>query len=506
MTAKQLTDSILQMAIQGKLVPQDPNDEPASVLLERIREEKRRLVAEGKLKANDIVEKPIEEQDIPYMTPQGWEWIRLNFVSSIARGGSPRPIKEYITDAPNGVNWIKISDTEIGGKYIYKTKEKIKPEGVSRSRFVHKDDFLLTNSMSFGRPYILKTEGCIHDGWLVISLEKDSYDQDFMYYLLSSAFAKKSFSDKAAGAVVKNLNIDKVAESIFPLPPLSEQRRIVEKIEEYLPVIKEYGEAYDEASKMDAELPDKLKKSILQEAIMGKLGTQDPNDAPASCLLEDIRAEKQKLVKEGVLKKKDLIEIAVDEDEVPFSLPESWLYLRLGEVTYNHGQKKPDSDFSYIDIGSIDNKHQRLNDKENILSSKEAPSRARKIVRKGDIIYATVRPYLHNICIIDRIFSKEPIASTGFAVLSCIKGLYNKYLFYYLLSPIFDEYANDGDNAKGMAYPAINDAKLYKGVVPLPPLAEQHRIVQKIEELYAEIDKITINNIISNKTEETEKE
>ena len=507
MTAKQLTDSILQMAIQGKLVPQDPNDEPASVLLERIREKKRRLVAEGKLKANDIVEKPIEEQDIPYMTPQGWEWIRLNFVSSIARGGSPRPIKEYITDAPNGVNWIKISDTEKGGKYIYKTKEKIKPEGVSRSRFVHKDNFLLTNSMSFGRPYILKTEGCIHDGWLVISLEKDSYDQDFMYYLLSSAFAKKSFSDKAAGAVVKNLNIDKVAESIFPLPPLAEQRRIVERIEEYLPVIKEYGEAYDEAFKMDAELPDKLKKSILQEAIMGKLGTQDPSDAPASSLLEDIRAEKQKLVEEGVLKKKDLVETPVVDDEVPFNIPKTWGCFHLGEITYNHGQKKPDSDFSYIDIGSIDNKNQKLNEKENILSSNEAPSRARKIVKRGDIIYATVRPYLHNMCIIDRDFSKEPIVSTGFAVLSCIKGVYNKYLFYYLLSPVFDEYANDGDNAKGMAYPAINDKKLYNGVVPLPPLAEQHRIVQKIEELYAEIDNMTVeNNININEIEVTDNE
>lgn len=243
-------------------------------------------------------------------------------------------------------------------------------------------------------------------------------------------------------------------------------------------------------SELISNIPDRMKKSVLQEGITGKLVPQDPTDEPASVLLNRIREEKKRLVKEGKLKKKDLEEIPVEEDEVPFNIPETWGCLHLGEITYNHGQKKPDSDFSYIDIGSIDNKKQKLNEKENILSCNEAPSRARKIVKRGDIIYATVRPYLHNMCIIDRDFSKEPIASTGFAVLSCIKGVYNKYLFYYLLSPIFDEYANDGDNAKGMAYPAINDGKLYKGVVPLPPLAEQKRIVEKIEQLLHEIDKL----------------
>lgn len=231
-----------------------------------------------------------------------------------------------------------------------------------------------------------------------------------------------------------------------------------------------------------------LKNSILQEAIEGRLVPQDPNDEPASVLLERIRKEKKRLVKEGKLKKKDLEEVPVKEDEINFDLPKHWLVMRLGEMTYNHGQKTPLDDFSYIDIGSIDNKHQKLNEVENIIKAKDAPSRARKIVEKGDVVYATVRPYLHNLCIIDKDFSKEPIASTGFAVLACVDGLYNKFLFYYLLSPIFDSYANDGDNAKGMAYPAINDKKLYNGIIPLPPLAEQHRIVAKIEELLPEVE------------------
>lgn len=502
MTAKQLTNSILQMAIQGKLVPQDPNDEPASVLLERIREEKRRLVAEGKLKANDIIEKPIEEQDIPYMTPQGWEWIRLNFVSSIARGGSPRPIKEYITDAPNGVNWIKISDTEKGGKYIYKTKEKIKPEGVSRSRFVHKDNFLLTNSMSFGRPYILKTEGCIHDGWLVISLEKDSYDQDFMYYLLSSAFAKKSFSDKAAGAVVKNLNIDKVAESIFPLPPLSEQRRIVEKIEEYLPIIKEYGEAYEEASRMDAQLPDKLKKSILQEAIMGKLGTQDPSDAPASCLLEDIRAEKQKLVEDKILKKKDLVETPVEDDEIPFNIPESWEWVRISDIVNVVMGQSPDGNDVY-ESSHEENAYEFHQGKICFTEKYISPSGkwCNKPARIAEIdsLLVCVRAPIGDVNITQR----EIGIGRGLASIKGYCDIKTEFLYYWMKA----HKRNLVDQGTGSAFKAITVEVLKNQPIPLPPLAEQHRIVQKIEELYAEIDNMTVeNNININEIEVTDNE
>ncbi len=232
-----LRQSILQEAIQGHLMPQDPNDEPASVLLDKIRNEKARLVKEGKLKKKDLEEKPISPEEIPFDIPEGWEWIRLNNLALVARGGSPRPIKDYITESTDGINWIKIGDTEKGGKYINSCEEKIKPEGVQRSRMVHPGDFLLTNSMSFGRPYITNVEGCIHDGWLVISQYYKGFDTDFLYYLLSSPFAYSQFSEKTAGAVVQNLNKDKVAESIFPLPPLSEQRRIVTKIEELMPKI-----------------------------------------------------------------------------------------------------------------------------------------------------------------------------------------------------------------------------------------------------------------------------
>ena len=166
---------------------------------------------------------------------------------------------------------------------------------------------------------------------------------------------------------------------------------------------------------------------------------------------------------------------------MPFEIPDSWEWARLGSVVYNRGQTSPSTEFCYIDIGSIDNKNQKLNPTDTTIAPDKAPSRARKLVDMGDILYSTVRPYLHNMCIIDREFPHIPIASTGFAVLTCHANLLNKYLFYYLMSPDFDAYANNTDNAKGVAYPAINDDRLYKALIPIPPVAEQHRIVSAID-------------------------
>ena len=247
-----------------------------------------------------------------------------------------------------------------------------------------------------------------------------------------------------------------------------------------------------------------LKNSILQMAVQGKLVPQDPNDEPASVLLERIRAEKERLIKEKKIKREKNPSVIFkgadntpyekigDEvrslaDEVPFDIPDSWEWVRLGSIVYNRGQITPSTDFCYIDIGSIDNKKQKLNPTDTVIAPDKAPSRARKLVDKGDVLYSTVRPYLHNMCIVDRDFSCIPIASTGFAVLTCHAELCNKFLFYYMMSPDFDAYANNTDNAKGVAYPAINDDRLYKALIPIPPLGEQFRIVSAIESVDASI-------------------
>ena len=234
--------------------------------------------------------------------------------------------------------------------------------------------------------------------------------------------------------------------------------------------------------------PQELRASILQQAIRGKLVEQRPEEGTGEELYQQIQAEKQNLIKAGKIKK-DKPYPEISEEEIPFDIPDTWVMARLQDVVYNRGQEVPSETFCYIDIGSIDNKRQKLNAEDNIVEASKAPSRARKLVQLGDILYSTVRPYLHNMCIIDRDFSHKPIASTGFAAMTCFDGIYNKYLFYYLLSPIFDSYANDTENAKGVAYPAINDDRLYRAVIAIPPFAEQKRIVSKLEEVLPLIDR-----------------
>ena len=163
--------------------------------------------------------------------PMGWDKAFLGDVCEIARGGSPRPIQKYLTDDPDGINWIKISDATESEKYIFKTKQKITRDGISNSRFVKDGDFILSNSMSFGRPYIVRTEGCIHDGWLVLSVNNEVFNPDYLYHFLGSQEAYSQFNSKAAGSTVRNLNIEIVKTVEAIVPPLNEQRRIVDKLD-----------------------------------------------------------------------------------------------------------------------------------------------------------------------------------------------------------------------------------------------------------------------------------
>ena len=232
-----------------------------------------------------------------------------------------------------------------------------------------------------------------------------------------------------------------------------------------------------------------LRQKLIDMAMRGLLVEQRQEEGNASDLLEEIRAEKAALIKKGQIKKeKPLPEIK--EEEKPFAIPANWCWVRLGEIVSNNGQRVPDSTFVYIDIGSIDNNNHCLNKENKILEPCDAPSRARKIVQFGDLLYSTVRPYLHNICIIDRNFPYMPIASTGFAVMSCKSQVINKYLFFCLISAYFDKYVNKGENSRGALYPAIPEKKFYEGIIPLPPLAEQKRIVAALEASLKLVDTI----------------
>lgn len=213
-----LKSKIIDAGIQGKLTEQLPEDGNAEDLYAAIQEE-------------------IDEEEKILEIPDNWQWIKLGWVMDIERGGSPRPIKAFMTDSEDGINWIKIGDVAKDGKYITQTKEKIKPDGEKKSRKVVPGDFLLTNSMSFGRPYISKIHGCIHDGWLLLRNSKDVFDLDYLYYLLSSKYAYNQFCKKASGATVDNLNKDKVASAVVPLPPINEQTRIANVIEQTLDLI-----------------------------------------------------------------------------------------------------------------------------------------------------------------------------------------------------------------------------------------------------------------------------
>ena len=231
--------------------------------------------------------------------------------------------------------------------------------------------------------------------------------------------------------------------------------------------------------------PQQLRNSILQLAIEGKLVEQKSAEGTGEELYQLIQEQKSELIKTGKLKRQKILP-EITEDEIPFEIPRTWKWVRLNQIVYNRGQKKPTSKFWYIDIGAIDNSNQKLKDSKNIIDADSAPSRARRIVEIGDVLYSTVRPYLHNMCIIDDSAGQiETIASTGLAAMTCYEKVFNKYLFYYLMSPSFDQYANSLENSKGVAYPAINDRRLYKAVVPLPPFDEQKRIVEKIEAIFS---------------------
>lgn len=440
MNAQDLKNSILQLAVQGKLVEQRAEEGTARELLEQIKLEKDQLIKEKKIKKSKPLPE-ITEDEIPFEIPESWEWVRLDDVLDIARGASPRPIKDYVTTSENGINWIKIGDTEKGGKYINSTNERITLEGMKKSRFVKKGSFLLSNSMSFGRPYILNIDGCIHDGWLVLNQRVHVFEQDYLYYLLSSKMVYYQFCNKVSGAVVNNLNSDKVRETMVPLPPLEEQHRIVAKIEEILPYIDQYDKAYTKLETFNKKFPEDMKKSILQMAMQGKLVEQRPEEGTADELYEQIVAEKAKLIKEGKIKKeKPLPEIT--EDEIPFEIPSSWKWVRLSQAGFTQTGNTPSkthpeyfgSTIPFVGPGDIANGK--------ISFSKGLSEAGRDVARVAyadSILQVCIGGSIGKCAICNQDVTFNQQINTIYPVISL-----SKYLYYVLDSSYFKEFMADG--------------------------------------------------------------
>ena len=490
MNAQQLKNAILQEAIEGRLVPQDPNDEPASALLARIRKEKERLVRESKLKKKDLEVKPISEDEIPFEIPDSWEWVRLKSLVSVLGDGIHGTPEYDITGDYYFINGNNLSNNKIVIKAD--TKKVNEKEYQTYKKELNDKTILVSINGTIGNvghynnePVILGKSACYYN---LLDISLKSYITMLMYtdYFLKYAV------ENATGSTIKNVSLAVMNDFLVPFPPVAEQHRIVAKIEELLPKVEEYGKAQDALNKLNIELPERLKKSILQEAIEGRLVPQDPNDEPASVLLDKIRKEKEQLIKEGKLKKKDVIETPISEDEIPFDIPDSWEWYRLGQLT------------SLYTGNSIS---------KDVKDSKYTNVKGRWYIATKDVNFDNTIDYDNGIYIP---VSDEPlfkIAPSG-SILMCIEGgsagrkigiidrdvcfgnklccftplvLNNRFLFYYLQSPIFKDIFED--NKKGIIG-GVSINMLYPLLIPLPPLAEQHRIVEKLEQMLGEIDKL----------------
>lgn len=530
--AEELKGLILQLAVQGKLTQKwreantsefEPNE-----LKELISKGKQKVLKESGIKK----EKPIDEFDsseVKFELPKSWVWVRFASAAYICRGGSPRPIKSFLTDDPKGINWIKIGDTKGKTKYIESCEEKIISEGLKMSRLVEPGDFILSNSMSFGKPYIMKTTGCIHDGWLLIREVKEAIDQDFLYHMLSSPYVYDSFKESAAGGVVQNLNIDKVRQTLIPIPPLAEQKAIVEvvnqlfvEVEQLEALTKERIQLKEDfatsalnqltqASEAEVASPwdflksqfstfftekeniKKLREAILQLAVQGKLTHHWRTDVrlsgvevePASTLLERIKAEKKQLIKEKKIKKEKPLP-TISEDEIPYDLPEGWIWCRLTDLTeVGTGSTPSKANSEYYIGGTVPwYTSSATNDEFAVLQDVKITDKALKetnckIFPSGSLIIAMygqgkTRGQISELVIPGA--TNQAIAAMVFFESSKLTKQYLKYYFqkfYHEIRLL----------AEGGAQPNLNVGKVKATLIPIPPTLEIEAIVKKVNDL-----------------------
>ena len=538
MTAQQLKNSILLMAVQGKLVPQDPNDEPASVLLERIHAEKERLIKEKKIKReknpsvifkgadNTPYEKIGDEvrslaDEVPFDIPDSWEWVRLIDVCEyIQRGKSPKysPIKKYPVVAQKCNQWSGFS---------IEKAQFIEPNSLSSygpERLLQDND-LMWNSTglgTLGRMAIYKTaanpyELAVADSHVtVIRPLKQFVLPEYLYYYFANPSVQSVIEDQADGTTKqKELATATIKAYLTPIPPLDEQRRILAKLSEVLPVVKNYGVVYDETTVMQEAFPESLKKSILQEAVQGKLVPQDPSDEPAEALLERIRVEKQRLIKEGKIKKDKHESVIFRRDNshyekrgskeenindiIPFELPDSWEWISLSAIlTSTDAGKSPQCENRPRTIGEWGViKTTAIQDgyfiaEENKVLPLDFNLQESMVVHHGDLLITRAGPRNRTgvICVVDG----EPenlILSDKTVRLSYLRNFVNPhYVMTALSSPAMQYYVVDAMTGMASSQVNISQEKMETFLLPLPPLNEQQRIVDEVSKIFGRIDKL----------------
>ena len=514
MTAQQLKNSILQMAVQGKLVPQDPNDEPASVLLERIRAEKERLIKEKKIKReknpsvifkgadNTPYEKIGDEvrslsDEVPFDIPDSWEWVRLGNISSYAETKQ----KVNATSADPSIWGLDLEDIEKGGRLLeHKTVGERKAVG-DKTVFT-KGDVLYSKL----RPYLLKILVAPDDGICTPEIVPfrvyGGIDPNYIVNYLKSPYVDNLINSITYGVKMPRVGTETMTSLLVPVPPLEEQQHIVEKIDEVASAVSAYDVAYQKTETLNSAFPEALKKSILQEAVQGKLVPQDPSDEPAEALLERIRAEKQRLIKEDKIKKDkhesvifrrdnshyeklDGVERCID-DELPFEIPENWRWCRLGTIAAVLGGKRIPAGrkLTEFNTGHVYIRVSDMTDggvsTDRLLYVPEDiyPSISKYIINKADV-FITVAGTIGRVGKIpDELDGANMTENADRLVLA---GVNQDWLIKVLQSGMIQEQIAQATTQVGQ--PKLAIARIERFLIPLPPLAEQHRIVQRIEEL-----------------------
>ena len=522
MTAQQLKNSILQMAVQGKLVPQDPGDEPASVLLERIKAEKQELIKAGKIKKDkksseifrgasrnlpyafyEQIGKEIRDisDEIPFEIPESWEWVRLGIISTYNQTKQ----KINAKDADVSIWGLDLEDIEKGGRLLVK-KTVGERKAVGDKNVFTKGDILYSKL----RPYLLKIlvapDSGICTPEIVPFTVYGGISAEYIVNFLKSPYVDGLVNGETYGIKMPRAGTDTMISLLVPLPPLSEQHRIVAKIEELLPYIERYGKAEEHLTVLNTTFPKALKKSILQEAVQGKLVPQNPNDEPASVLLERIRVEKQALIKAGKIKKdkhesvivtRDKIPYEIIDgkerciaDEVPFELPDSWCWCRWGELSQSiqYGYNAPAKETGRIKMVRISD----IQDNKVLWDTVpfcdiDEESIETYLLKSNDILFARTGGTVGKSYLVKAV--PEEAIYAGYLIRTRYSNsLSPEYLKFFMESELYWNQLRNGTIAT--AQPNCNGKTLANMFVPVPPLAEQKRIVEKIEELMQYCDKL----------------